>query len=406
VTIADTFKEATMSNELADRQLAIQLRLAGEGVEAICHRLKHCPAWFHKWWRRYVAEGPDGLYDHSRAPRTMAERISPQVERLIVSARRRLEAHATAETRYQRIGAPTVHAELKALQVTPLPSLRTIERVLHRQGLTSPRVRLAPPINANGYPAPTATDSNHLHQVDLVGPVYLKGQRRRWYIYVCKDVFDGAVYLKLAHARKMDNVLAFLVEAWQHLGLPAQVQFDNAREFCGWGKSARYLSRVIRLCLYLRVTPIFIPQRRPQRNGAVENFNGWFQPLLFQRHFRYPAVLKRELAHLMATVNQHHVQSRLGQRTVAHYRRSKRLHALPAKFKLDLGRLPISEGRVIFIRQVSARGKITLLGQTFRVGQGRKYNYVRAVLDTRRQRLTVYVLGKVFKRWLYKLSRK
>ena len=395
-----------MNNDLADRQLAIQQRLAGESVEAICHRQKRSPAWFHKWWRRYVAEGPDGLYDQSHAPHTVAERISPQVERMIVSARRRLEAHATAETRYQRMGAPTVQAELKALQVVSLPGLRTIERVLHRHGLTSPRMRLAPPINPNGYPAPTAADSNHLHQIDLVGPVYLKGQRQRWYIYVCKDVFDGAVYLKLARSRRMDEVLAFLVEAWRHLGLPAQVQFDNAREFCGWGKSARYLTRVIRLCLSLRVTPIFIPQRRPQRNGAVENFNGWFQPLLFQRRFRYPAVLKRELARLMTTVNQHHIQSRLGQRTVAQYRRGKRLYKLPARFHLDYERLPITEGRVIFIRQISHRGKIALLGQTFRIGQRHKHSYVKAVLDTRRQRLTVYLMGKVLKRWPYKLSRK
>jgi transposase InsO family protein len=395
-----------MSNELIDRQLAIQLRLAGEALEAICARLKRSTVWFHKWWRRYVAEGPEGLYDLARTPRSVIDRIPPRIERIIVSVRRRLEAHATPETRYQKIGAPTIQAELKALQVTPLPGLRTIERVLHRRNLTCPRVRLAPPINPNGYPAPIAIDSNHLHQVDLVGPVYLKGQRQRWYIYVCKDAFDGAVYLTLARSRRMDNVLAFLIEAWQHLGLPAQVQFDNAREFCGWGKSARYLPRVIRLCLSLRVTPIFIPQRRPQRNGAVENFNGWFQPLLFQRHFKYPAVLKRELARLMTTVNEHHVQSRLGQQTVAHYRRGKRLHKLPAQFALDLTHLPITEGRVIFIRQISSRGKITLLGQTFRVGQGHKYHYARVVLDTRRQRLTVYVAGKVLKRWPYKLSRK
>jgi len=395
-----------MSNEFADRQVAIQLRLTGEAVEAICRRLKRSHVWLHKWWRRYVAEGPDGLYDRSRAPRTVAERIAPPPMRMIVSIRRRLEAHATPDTRYQRIGAPTVQAELRALQVTPLPGLRTIERVLHRQGLSSPRLRMAPPINPNRYPTPTAADSNHLHQVDLVGPVYLKGQRQRWYIYVCKDVFDGAVYLKLARSRRMDEVLAFLVEAWHHLGLPAQVQFDNAREFCGWGQSARYLTRVIRLCLALRVTPIFIPQRRPQRNGAVENFNGWFQPLLFQRHFKYPGVLRRELARLMTTVNEQHVQPRLGQRTASHYRRSKRLHQLPAKFQLKAERLPISEGRVIFIRQVPARGKITLLGQTFRVGQGRKYCYVKAVLDTRRQRLTVYLVGKLIKRWPYKLTQK
>jgi transposase InsO family protein len=304
-----------------------------------------------------VAEGPDGLFDLSRAPQAVVDRIPPQIERTIVSIRRRLEAHATSDTRYQRIGALTIQAELKALQVTPLPGLRTIERVLHQHGLTSPRIRMAPPVNPNGYPAPTVDDSNCLHQIDLVGPVYLKGQRQRWYICVCKDVFDGAVYLKLARSRRMDEVLAFLIEAWQHLGLPAQVQFDNAREFCGWGKSARYLSRVIRLCLCLRVTPIFIPQRRPQRNGAVENFNGWFQPLLFRRRFKYPAILRRELARLMTTVNEHHVQSRLGQRTVAQYRQGKRLRRLPVKFNLDTDHLPISEGRAIFIRQVSSRGK-------------------------------------------------
>jgi len=395
-----------MNNELTDRQFAIQWRLAGESVEAICQRLNRSEMWFHKWWRRYVADGPDGLFDLSRASQAVIDRISPQIERTIVSIRRRLEAHATPDTRYQRIGAPTIQAELKALQTTPLPGLRTIERVLHQHGLTSPRMRLASPINPNGYPAPIADDSNSLHQIDLVGPVYLKGQHQRWYIYVCKDAFDGAVYLKLARSRRMDEVLAFLLEAWHHLGLPAQAQFDNAREFCGWGKAARYLSRVIRLCLCLRVTPIFIPQRRPQRNGAVENFNGWFQPLVFRRRFKYPAVLRRELARLMTTVNEQHIQSRLGQRTVSKYRQSKRLRRLPAQFHLDTERLPISEGRLIFIRQVSRRGKITLLGQTFKVGPSHKFNYVKLVLDTRRQRLTVYVAGKVLKRWPYKLNRK
>ncbi len=395
-----------MHNELTDRQLAIQLRLAGEAIDAICHRLQRSRAWFSKWWSRYVTEGPEGAYDLSRAPRTITDRLSPQVERMIVSVRRRLEAHATPETRYQRIGAPTVQAELKALQLTPVPGLRTIERVLHRHGLTSPRFRMSPPINPNGYPAPAADDSNQLHQIDLVGPIYLKGQRQRWYIYVCKDVFDGAIYLKLARSRRMDNVLAFLIEAWQQLGVPPQAQFDNAREFCGWGQSARYLSRVIRLCLHLRVTPIFIPPARPQRNGAVENFNGWFQPLLFQRHFKRPSALRRELARLITTVNEHHVQPRLGQTTIVRYRRGKRLRKLPAQFELDLAQLPICEGRVLFIRWVSARGTIKLLSQTFKVGQRCKHTYVRAVLDTRRQRLTVYVLGHVFKRWPYNLSRK
>ena len=28
------------------------------------------------------------------------------------------------------------------------------------------------------------------------------------------------------------------------------------------------------------VSPVFIPDREPQFNGSVENFNGWFQPRL------------------------------------------------------------------------------------------------------------------------------
>jgi putative transposase len=406
VTTANGKLEVTMENELAARQLAIQLRLAGESIDNICQQLNRSRSWFNKWWGRYMAEGAEGLYDLSRAPRTIVDQTPPHVERMIVSIRRRLEAHATPETRYQRIGAATIRAELKALGVSPVPSLRTIDRVLHRRGMTSPRVRTAPPLRRSEYPAPTADDSNQLHQVDLVGPIYLKGKRQRWYIYICKDVFDGGVYLKLAPSRKMDEVLAFLTEAWQHLGLPAQVQFDNARELAGWGRSARYLSRVIRLCLRLRVTPIFIPPGRPQHNGSVENYNGWFQPVLFQRIFKRPTDLRRELAHLMTTTNERHVQPRLGYRTVAQYRRGKRLPKLPAKFTLNLDQLPISEGRVIFIRWVSKRGTVSLLSQSFKIGLRYKYTYVRAVLDTRRQHLTIYAAGRIAKRWPYKLNRK
>ena len=50
-----------MSNELSDRQTAIRLRLAGESIESICRTLKRSKPWFHKWWKRYLAMGPEGL---------------------------------------------------------------------------------------------------------------------------------------------------------------------------------------------------------------------------------------------------------------------------------------------------------------------------------------------------------
>src|SRR6516162_4759319 len=57
-------------------------------------------------------------------------------------------------------------------------------------------------------PAPRA--ANDLHEVDLVGPIYLEGRSHRYYIWVGKDAFDGAVCLRLAESRRMDEVLWFL----------------------------------------------------------------------------------------------------------------------------------------------------------------------------------------------------
>ncbi len=392
-----------MLDEFTARQRAITLRLRGRAVKDICQALGRSEFWFHKWWRRYLQGGVEGLYDLSHATHHVAQRIAPELERTVLSIRRRLQAHATPATRYSLTGAAAILAELKALGIRPLPCERTIERVLQRNGLTAPRVRLAPLLPRQEWPGPQARASNELHEVDLVGPVYLRGRGHRYYIWVGKDVFDGAVCLRLAESRKMDEALGFLGECWKDLGRPQQVQFDNARELCGWGQSARALSRVIRLCLRFGVSPVFIPEGEPQFNGSAENFNGWFQPRLFDHRFTRPYDLRRELARLQEAVNMQHVHPRLGGQTPAQHRRGLRVQKLPARFVVPTGRLPLAAGRVTFIRRVSGAGTVTVLSQTFRVGKRHRGLYLRLVVDTGRGQLTAYLNGRVLKRWPYKL---
>ena len=222
-----------MNNELSDRLQAITLRLAGQSVEDICRIVGRSHDWFHMWWRRYRAWGPNGLLDLTRA-NVQPRRIAPDLERAILSIRQRLTSQTHPGTRYSLIGASAILAELQALQLRPQPSLRTIERVLERNGVTVPKVRLAPYLPNPTYPTPPADESNQLHQVDSVGPIYLKGNRQRYYILVGKDVYDGSVCLKIYRSRKMEVILDFLGDCWKSLGLPAQVQFDNAREVVGW----------------------------------------------------------------------------------------------------------------------------------------------------------------------------
>jgi transposase InsO family protein len=392
-----------MNDELALRQRAISLRLAGRPVKHICSALGRSEPWFHKWWGRYLQAGPEGLYDLTRARHHITRQIPPELERAILSIRRRLQARATPATRYSLIGGTAIRAELKALGIQPLPAARTIERVLQRHGLTAPRLRLAPLLPRQDYPGPQARASNQLHEVDLVGPIYLKGSRRRYYIWVGKDAFDGAVCLRLAGSRRMDEVLWFLGECWKDLGIPEQVQLDNARELSGWGASARYLSRVIRLCLRFGAAPVFIPKAEPQFNGGVENFNGWFQPRLFDRRYTRPGDLRRELARLQEAVNTQHVHPRLGGRTPAQHRRGLRLRKLPASFVVPTDRQKLATGRVIFIRRVSPAGTVSVLSQSYRVGKRHRGLCLRLVIDTGRGTLTAYLNGRVLRRWPYKL---
>jgi hypothetical protein len=72
--------------------------------EAPCQGdLRRPRAWFHKWWRRYLDCGTEGLYDLTRANHR-AQRIPPELDRTILSIRRRLQAHAVPATRYSLVG--------------------------------------------------------------------------------------------------------------------------------------------------------------------------------------------------------------------------------------------------------------------------------------------------------------
>jgi hypothetical protein len=92
----------------------------------------------------------------------------------------------------------------------PLPWLRSIGYVLQRAGRTCPPFRLEPPATTPVYPGPRAHFSNHIHQLDLVGPRYLKGSRARYYCLVYKDVCDLTPFIgffrasaKCAHTQSM-----------------------------------------------------------------------------------------------------------------------------------------------------------------------------------------------------------
>jgi len=378
-----------MSIELSLRQRAMRLKLAGWTVTAICHTLERGRDWFYKWWRRYLAEGASGLRDRSHAPRQQRQVVSAEMREAILKVRDRLMKRQGPRERYRLAGAPTIRHELECLGYVLLPSLRTLERVLQTQGRTSPAFRPQPPVASSDYPQWRVRAGNQRHQMDLIGPRYLKGSRRQWFFLVYRDVYDQAVYVEFQPKPRMETVLAFTVRAWQRLGWPDVLQVDNSELF-GLTTHPGALSRFVRLALLVGVRLTFIPEHEPWRNGSLEHFNGWMQERLLAIPLHSPAQVRRELAALMHTCYHEHIHPQLNFQTTAQVRRGLAGRKLPHNFTAHQQPLPAAIGRLVFIRRVPPSGRITLLGVKYRLGKRWAKHSVVATLYTRTMTVKIH----------------
>jgi hypothetical protein len=95
---------------------------------------------------------------------------------------------------------------LEGLGLSPLPTPRTIERLLERAGLSCPPLRLAPRVAQTDDPGPRAHATHQFHQVDVVGPRDLTGDKTRYYYVVGKDAFDQVAHLEFLDSREMEGM--------------------------------------------------------------------------------------------------------------------------------------------------------------------------------------------------------
>lgn len=387
-----------MSHELKLRQQVIRMKEAGRTVNWICQQVERSREWFYKWWTRYLAEGAAGLRDRSHAPQNNRRSWSQEICQAILHIRDRLMRRQGARQRYRLAGAPTIRHELACLGYEPLPSLRTIERILQRGQRTSPAFRAQPCANSSAYPVTRVRRSNQRHQLDLIGPRYLKGSRRQWFFLVYCDIYDGAVFVEFQPTPKLETVLAFAIRAWQYLGLPEILQVDNSELF-GLTSHPGSLNRFVRLALLVGVELTFIPEHEPWRNGSIEQFNGWLQERLFAITLHSPSHVRCELRAMMETCFHEHIHPALNFQTTAHVRQAFSPRTLPHNFARHLQPLPIAIGRVTFLRRVRTSGRITILGVKFKVGKRLAHQYVSATLFTRTMILKVYSHGRLIKQF-------
>ena len=155
----------------ADRLWAIRRFEDGESPEAICAALGRSRAWLYKWLDRYVQDDDSWSQSLSRRPLTNPTHTPSEVEEIVKLIRLNLYNHG------KFCGAQAILWEMEDINVNPLPSLRTINRILSRNDLTHRRTGRYEP-KGKVYPKLPALLPNQTHQADLVGPCYLKGPHR------------------------------------------------------------------------------------------------------------------------------------------------------------------------------------------------------------------------------------
>jgi transposase InsO family protein len=189
-------------------------------VSALCRELGVSRQTFYKYRRRWAAEGPVGLVERSRRPRSSPSAVPLEVEDEIVRLRKELPLDN---------GAQTIAYYLARRGMARVPSVTTIHRVLVRRGMVVAQPHKRPRSSWRRFCWPRPNDA---WQIDATCWALADG-REVWIM----DLLDDHSRVLLA-ARVADGPTANAAwDAFAHAvadwGVPARVMSDNGLCFTG-----------------------------------------------------------------------------------------------------------------------------------------------------------------------------
>ena len=168
------------------------------------------------------------------------------------------------------------------------------------------------------------------------------------------------------------------------MGLVDFLQIDNDAAFTGLGRKARVFGRFVRLCLYFGVEIVFIPPGEPVRNALVERVNGlWASGFFNKDRFASARDLKKKRRKFLAWYEGYCPPSLEGLSVAQATAMVKRRGLSQADVESVPASLPLTQGRVHFVRRVDPTGSIEILKERWRVSKSLQGQYVLATIDLR-----------------------
>jgi transposase InsO family protein len=371
-----------------ERVSAIHLLRSGHPAVEVAAQMGRSLAWVYKWQKRFLEHGDwNDLRDRSRAPKKRSRRISEDMRREVTQARSQLEAEACQPKKLCYIGGYAIRNRLHQEGVCPLPSRASIERIISAEGMTRPRQATETKIP---YPHLQPTQPHQLTQVDIV-PRYLPGGG----CVSCFNAIDvvsryptGRQFL----SKRSQDAFLFVFQVLQDLGFTEYLQLDNEGCFSGGSTHPGVIGKVVRLLLYFGVQPVFSPCYLPESNGVVERFHQDYTANTWDKEEMrdLPAVQANSAPFFELYRHSGH-HSALGGLSPAGVHWARPTLRLSQEFQPPKGKLPITEGKVHFIRIVQADHTISVANITWEVPSAKVNEGVWVTLAITQQGATLRV---------------
>jgi hypothetical protein len=261
----------------------------------------------------------------------------------------------------------TLHQELPQVPV----SRATINRVLKRHGATDAHRRVRRPAPPKGWYLPDVlAGTAEVDCFDFIEDLKI-AQGPLVSVLTAKSLHGALTDAWVLPQRSAKGSMPCLLGRWRRDGLPAYAQFDNDTVFQGAHQFVDAVGRISRLCLTLKVTPVFAPPLEHGMQNSIEGFNAQWQAKVWQRH--HVANVIELQARSDAYIGAHRA------RTGAAAEAAPARQPMPQHFELNL-HAPI-RGQMIFIRRTGENGHVHLLGQRFTISPEWLHRLVRCEVD-------------------------
>jgi len=360
--------------------------MRGENPTAICASVGKTTRWLYKWVARNIPDDPVWCEDLSRRPHNSPHRTATEIEDIVEMVRLSLY------NKDHFCGAQAIQWEMKDMEVQPIPSLRTISRILCRRELTNRRTGRYEP-KGKTYPALPMYLPNQTHQVDLVGPCYLSGPFR-FYSLNSIDIAINRCGIEPMPSKAAQSIIDAVYAVWKRMGIPENLQVDNEMAFFGSPIHPRGMGPLIRLCLLYGVEIWFIPPAEPWRNGVVEKFNDHYRQKFLSKitMTSEPEPRQASLAYEHTHNSAYRYSKIKGQTPLKALARSEQQLIFPDRDKAP--QYPLEkpeEGRYHLVRFIRSDLTLNIFGEMFSVPPETQYEYVVATIDVKEQRLKLFL---------------